>query len=108
MRILLADSQGRGRVALRRLLEQDPEFIVVGEAADAKGLLSQAEVTHPDLVLLDCELPGLQVVDLLPIASLLQFGSCVNLFSPVGLSLSPYDGETSRKVMERNTTTNSE
>jgi DNA-binding NarL/FixJ family response regulator len=63
MRILVADSQPRVRFALRVLLEQQPDIQVVGEATDAQGLLAQARVTCPDLVLLGWELPGLLAVD---------------------------------------------
>lgn len=53
MRILLADDQPKVRLALRLLLEQEQGVSVVGEAADAKGLLAQIQATGPDLVLLD-------------------------------------------------------
>jgi DNA-binding NarL/FixJ family response regulator len=66
MRILLADNQPRVRYALRVLLERQPGLQVVGEAVDADGLLDQAEATHPDLVLLGWELPGLVAMGSLP------------------------------------------
>ena len=66
MRILLADDQPRIRFALRVLLERQPGLKVVGEAGDAEGLLTQAEATYPDLVLLGWELPGLAAVGSLP------------------------------------------
>jgi DNA-binding NarL/FixJ family response regulator len=66
MRILLADNQPRVRFALRVLLERQPGWQVVGEAVDADGLLDQAEVTRPDLVLLGWELPGLLAAGSLP------------------------------------------
>jgi DNA-binding NarL/FixJ family response regulator len=66
MRILLADDQATVRSALQLLLEEDPELNVVGEATDARELLTQAGIACPDLVLLDWELPGSQAADLLP------------------------------------------
>ena len=63
MRILLADDQTKVRSALRLLLEQEPGLSVVGEAAEAEGLLTQVQRTQPDLVLLDWELPGLRAAD---------------------------------------------
>ena len=60
MHILLADRQPKNRTALRRLLEQEPELSVVGEAVEARDLLAQAQAVHPALVVLDWELPGLQ------------------------------------------------
>ncbi len=64
MRILLADDQTHIRFALRALLSQQPELEIVGEAVEAQGVLAQAEATHPDLVLLAWELPGLAAHDL--------------------------------------------
>jgi DNA-binding NarL/FixJ family response regulator len=66
MQVILADSHVKERTALKRLLEQDPELTVVGEADEAEGLLAQVQELHPDLVLFDWELPGLQAFDLLP------------------------------------------
>ena len=59
MRVLLADGRSTVRSALRVLLEQDPGLCVVGEAGDTHSLLVLAGTTHPDLLLLDWELPGL-------------------------------------------------
>ena len=67
MRILLADQESNVRYGLRVLLKERPEFEVVGEAADAGGLLAQVEVACPDLVLLSWGLPGSKGADLLPI-----------------------------------------
>ena len=64
MRLLLADDQIRVRSALRLLLEQEPAFQVVGEAADATGLLLAVTEKEPDGVLLDWELPGLPAAQL--------------------------------------------
>ena len=58
MRILIADPQIPVRSALKMMLAQEPDFVVVAEASDSHELLAQIEVTHPNLVLLDWELPG--------------------------------------------------
>lgn len=60
MKILVADDQQDIRSALRLLLEQEPEVHVVGEVAEAAGLVAQIKATQPDLVLLDWELTGLR------------------------------------------------
>lgn len=65
MRILIADDQAYVRSALRLLLEEQATAQVVGEAADAIGLLRLAELDAPDLLLLDWELPGLPAAHLL-------------------------------------------
>jgi DNA-binding NarL/FixJ family response regulator len=51
---------------LSLLLGQQPGLNVVSETADATQLLNQVEETHPDLVLLDWELPGSTPNGLLP------------------------------------------
>ena len=66
MRILLADQESNVRYGLRVLLEERPEFELVGEAADAGELVAQVEAACPDLVLLSWGLPGLAGTDLLP------------------------------------------
>jgi len=63
MRVLLADDQAKVRSALRLLLEQEPELSVVGEVAEADGLLAQARTARPNVVLLDWELPGFRAAE---------------------------------------------
>jgi DNA-binding NarL/FixJ family response regulator len=66
MRILIADGQSKVRFALRMLLERQPGWEVVGEAARAQELLARLEATAPDLVLLGWGLPGLAADGSLP------------------------------------------
>jgi DNA-binding NarL/FixJ family response regulator len=66
MRILLADDESNVRYGLRVLLEERPEFEVVGEAADAEELFAQIDGACPDLLLLSWGLPSLAGTDLLP------------------------------------------
>ncbi len=68
LRILLADDQAQVRSALRLLLEQEPWFVVVGEAVKVHELLDQLQIMRVDVLLLDWELPGQperQMVELL-------------------------------------------
>ncbi|MDX1417037.1 MAG: response regulator transcription factor [Candidatus Promineifilaceae bacterium] len=65
MRVLLADDHLPVRSALKLALSQLPEFEIVGEAADATSLLRAAAHKEPDLLLLDWELPGLPMEQLL-------------------------------------------
>jgi DNA-binding NarL/FixJ family response regulator len=58
MRVLLADQHSNVRWALRMAIREEPELVVVGEAADASELESQACALKPDLVLFEWELPG--------------------------------------------------
>jgi SARP family transcriptional regulator, regulator of embCAB operon len=63
--ILIGDAQPRVRYGLRLLLEQQTGWRVAGEAEDTETLLAQVHCGCPDLVLLDCELPGIPFQDLL-------------------------------------------
>ena len=65
MRILLADHHVHPRWALKTALEEQPEFDLIGEALDAQSLLMLAEKHTPDLVLIDRELPGCPIEDLI-------------------------------------------
>ncbi|MBN1452297.1 MAG: response regulator transcription factor [Anaerolineales bacterium] len=58
IRILLADDNQDSRSALALLLETRLGAVIVGEASTMECLLEQAAITHPDVVLLDWELPG--------------------------------------------------
>jgi two-component system response regulator DesR len=65
MRVLVADNDPRVRTALKMLLKFEPELTVVGESNDASSLLAQVQELQPDLVLLDLELPGSSVAELI-------------------------------------------
>lgn len=58
IRVLLADEQSHVRSALQVVLENELGVNVVGEANNVDSLLSQVQTSHPDVVLLDWELPG--------------------------------------------------
>ncbi len=65
MRILIADGQSRVRYALKVLLEQQPNWSVVGEAGRFEELLERVRELEPDLLLLDWVLPGKALVEAL-------------------------------------------
>ena len=53
IRIILADNKFEERAALRRLLGQDCELQVMGEADKLESLLARVQNIRPNLVLLD-------------------------------------------------------
>ena len=65
MRITLADERSKVRFALRALLQRQDDMEVVGEAADAQELIALIEHDCTDLILVDCELPGKDLPELL-------------------------------------------
>jgi DNA-binding NarL/FixJ family response regulator len=56
--VLLADDHARTRAMVRRALEQSGDFAVCAEAVDAAGAVEKARHTHPDVCLLDINMPG--------------------------------------------------
>jgi DNA-binding NarL/FixJ family response regulator len=65
MRIILADPHVQPCQALRSLLEKHPVFVLVGVAEDAPGLFELVEKQPPDLILIDSELPGMNIENLI-------------------------------------------
>jgi NarL family two-component system response regulator YdfI len=59
IRILVADDHLIIRQGLRLILETEPEFELVGEATDGVEALRQCEQLHPDVVLMDLRMPGM-------------------------------------------------
>jgi two-component system response regulator NreC len=57
IRVLIADDHGVLRAGLTALLNSEPEMEVVGESADGEQTLRQAEELHPDVVLMDLNMP---------------------------------------------------
>jgi len=63
-RILIADSDPRTRQALALLLERRLGIHSFGEAWDRASLERQLAMSDPDLILLDCYLPGLPAAEI--------------------------------------------
>lgn len=62
-RILLAEEFVIFREALRKLLEEEPEFEVVGECSDGESLVQQALDLKPDVILMDVVMPKLNGIE---------------------------------------------
>lgn len=59
VRILIADDHGIVRKGLRLQLEQNPDFEVVGEAADGREAVRMTEELKPNVVVMDIAMPNL-------------------------------------------------
>lgn len=65
IRIVIADDHPIVRDGLRRLLETEKDFAVVGQAADGREAIRLVQQLRPDILLLDLampRLPGLEVL----------------------------------------------
>jgi DNA-binding NarL/FixJ family response regulator len=61
-RILLVDDHALVREGLREILQTQDDLVVVGEAEDSAAAETAARDLQPDIVLLDIEIPGSDVV----------------------------------------------
>ena len=59
IRVLLADDHALVRKGFRRMLEDDAEIEVVGEAADGAEAVTLAEQLQPKVIVMDMAMPGL-------------------------------------------------
>ena len=66
IKVLVCDDHTLLRSGLRRLLEVEEGFEIVGEAANADEAVERAAATQPDIVLLDVVMPGRSGVEAMP------------------------------------------
>ena len=65
IRILLVDDHTLFRSGMRLILQRNPEFEIVGEAADGLEGVKRAKQLRPDVVLMDLNMPGLSGLEAL-------------------------------------------
>lgn len=63
--VLLVDDHTLFRSGIRSLLQRNPEFTVVGEAADGFEGVKRAQQLKPQVILLDLNMPGMSGVETL-------------------------------------------
>ena len=63
VRVFLADDHTLFREGVRALLDAQGRFTVVGEAGRADEVVEGAKLHHPDVVLLDADIPGMSTVE---------------------------------------------
>jgi len=57
--VLLVDDHSLVRRGFRRMLEDEKDMEVVGEAGDGEEAIKLAKALHPRVVVMDCALPGM-------------------------------------------------
>jgi DNA-binding NarL/FixJ family response regulator len=65
IRILIADDHTMFRKGLRSLLDAEPGFTVVGEAANGEEAVAASRSLQPDVMLLDMAMPGVSGMEAL-------------------------------------------
>jgi DNA-binding NarL/FixJ family response regulator len=60
---LLVDDHSLVRRGFRRMLEDESDIEVVGEAGDGEESIKLAKQLHPQVVVMDCALPGMNGLD---------------------------------------------
>lgn len=59
IKLLIADDEPAVRRGLQMRLAAEPDVSVVGEAADGEAVLRLAQTLHPNVVLMDIQLAGM-------------------------------------------------
>ena len=63
LKILIADDHTIVREGLRSLLEKEPDLVVVAEAGSGAAALQLAREHHPDVILMDINMPDMNGID---------------------------------------------
>jgi DNA-binding NarL/FixJ family response regulator len=63
IRVLLADDQVLVRGGFRLVLESAADIVVVGEVGEGEAAVSAVAELHPDVVLMDIRMPGMNGID---------------------------------------------
>jgi DNA-binding NarL/FixJ family response regulator len=66
IRVMIVDDHPIVRQGLAAALDDEPDFEVVGSVSSAEEALRAVDRVHPDVVLLDLELPGMDGVAAIP------------------------------------------
>ncbi len=61
--VLVVDDQSPFRLAAKSVVRMTPGFELSGEAASGEEALDKVDVLHPDLVLMDINMPGINGIE---------------------------------------------
>ncbi len=57
--VLLVDDHNLVRQGFRRILEDEPDITIAGEASDGAEAVRMADVLRPKVIVMDCAMPGM-------------------------------------------------
>jgi len=113
LRVVIADDERLARHKMRVLLESEPNVVVVAECQDGRQTISAINCLHPDLLLLDIQMPdldGFQVLGEIAHSDLpvVIFTSAYDQYAirafeanALDYLLKPFDQERLHQAMER-------
>jgi two-component system LytT family response regulator len=113
VRVVIADDERLARQKMRILLESEPSIAVVAECQDGRQTVTAINCLHPDLLLLDIQMPdldGFQVLHEIPEAEmpLVIFTSAYDQYAirafeahALDYLLKPFDQERLHQAIER-------
>ncbi len=113
VRIVIADDERLARQKVRMLLESEPNVTVIAECQDGKQTVSAINCFHPDLLLLDIQMPdldGFQVLNEIPAQEMpvVIFTSAYDQYAirafeahALDYLLKPFDQERLHQALER-------
>lgn len=61
--VVLADDQALMRMGFRMVLDAEDDIEVIGEASDGASAIAQARALHPDVILMDVRMPGMNGIE---------------------------------------------
>ncbi|HEX2016872.1 MAG TPA: response regulator transcription factor [Solirubrobacteraceae bacterium] len=81
IRVFLCDDVPEFRGLMRLILEEDPGFMVVGEAGDGVSAVEGIRHARPDVVLLDLSMPGFDGLEVIQRIKALDLECCIVVLS---------------------------
>lgn len=94
-RVVVVDDSEELRELIRRVLDREDDFTVVGEAGDGQVGIEMADLHQPDVVLLDIAMPVLDGLQALPLIRKRSPASLVVVLSGFGS-----DSRAAQKALE--------
>jgi len=77
--VLLVDDHGLVRRGFRRMVEDEADLEVIGEASDGEEAIRLAQALRPEVIVMDCALPGInglvatrRILEILPKTAILM------------------------------------
>ena len=59
IKVMIVDDHEVVRLGLKAALEQEEDIELVGDMGDAQAALQEADISRPDVVLMDVRMPGM-------------------------------------------------